>query len=121
MSEDILKNLGRCMRDARKSRGLTQEELSDKANVSMRHISKIERGIMNPSYEILYALINCLGVSADVLFHPNATVAEKENKQLIGYYSACQPEDRKLVMATVQSLTKELVYRYQSVKDDEQA
>ena len=60
MPNDKLKYLGQRMREARQTAHLTQEELSLKSHVSVRQIAKIEKGTMNPSYEILYALIHTL-------------------------------------------------------------
>lgn len=57
MPVDILKHLGSCLKKARKERHLTQELLSEKTGISVRHIAKIEKGVMNPSFEVLYALL----------------------------------------------------------------
>ena len=38
-------------------RGFTQERLSDVSGVSVRHIAKIEKGVINPSFDILEKLI----------------------------------------------------------------
>ena len=43
-----LVRLGNKLKNVRKTRGLTQEELSALSGVSTRHISKIEKGVMNP-------------------------------------------------------------------------
>ena len=58
MPVDILKHLGNCLKQARKERHLTQEVLSEKTGISVRHIAKIEKGVMNPSFEVLYALVS---------------------------------------------------------------
>ena len=47
--------LGNQIRSARKKADLTQEQLSALCHVSTKHIANIEKGIMNPSYEILLA------------------------------------------------------------------
>lgn len=105
MPNDILEHLGGCMRSARKSANLTQEILSQQSGVSVRHIAKIEKGKMNPSFEILYRLITCVGISADTLFHPDLPNEEAEIKRLTGYYHSCdKPEDRELILNTVQCI-----------------
>jgi len=119
MPDDVLKHLGSCMRDARNKRGLTQQQLSNKADVSIRHIANIEKGVKNPSFVILHALVTCLGVSPDDLFYPKLPDEEQEINQLTGYYKACPPNDRGLIMKTVQCLTYELMDRRQTIKDDE--
>lgn len=49
----------------RKSRGMTQEELSEKIGVSKNHISSIERGLNVPTTQFLFNLCNVLGESPD--------------------------------------------------------
>ena len=44
MPVDILKHLGSCLRKARKERHLTQELLSEKTGISVRHSKDRKRG-----------------------------------------------------------------------------
>lgn len=53
MPEGEFSKLGDAMKNARKSRGFTQERLSNVSGVSVRHIAKIEKGVINPSFDIL--------------------------------------------------------------------
>ena len=55
MPIDDLTALGQIMREARKKKDLTQQELSDLSHVSVKQIANIEKGQMNPSYLILRA------------------------------------------------------------------
>ena len=56
MPIDDLTALGQKMREARKKKDLTQQELADLSHVSVKQIANIEKGKMNPSYLILRAL-----------------------------------------------------------------
>jgi transcriptional regulator with XRE-family HTH domain len=61
---DIAVNL----KNIRKSQNIAQERLALEAGVDRTFVSKIERGIGNPSLEVLLRLANRLGVSvADLL------------------------------------------------------
>ena len=60
MPIDDLTALGQKMREARKNKELTQQELSDLSHVSVKQIANIEKGKMNPSYLILRALAKVL-------------------------------------------------------------
>lgn len=52
----------------RKERGLTQEGLARKANISYHTVIKLESGgIKNPKIETVMKLANALGVSIDML------------------------------------------------------
>lgn len=68
MPIDDLTALGQKMREARKNKELTQQELSDLSHVSVKQIANIEKGKMNPSYLILRALAKVLHISLDSHF-----------------------------------------------------
>ena len=67
MPIDDLTALGQKMREARKNKELTQQELSDLSHVSVKQIANIEKGKTNPSYLILRALAKVLHISLDLL------------------------------------------------------
>ncbi|KMW10089.1 hypothetical protein HMPREF9470_05602 [[Clostridium] citroniae WAL-19142] len=69
MPIDDLTALGQKMREARKRKGLTQQELSDLSHVSVKQIANIEKGQMNPAYLILRALAKVLHISLDSLIN----------------------------------------------------
>ena len=71
MPIDDLTALGQKMREARKNKELTQQELSDLSHVSVKQIANIEKGKMNPSYLILRALAKVLHISLDTLINPD--------------------------------------------------
>lgn len=112
MPEDMLQYLGSCIRESRKGCGLTQEELSEQTGVSARHIAKIEKGQMNPSYEILNLLIKRLGISGETLFHPDISEQDEELNQFIGKYLSCSEEKRKILIRTLNCLANELLCRF---------
>lgn len=111
MPEDILQYLGAYIRKSRKDCELTQEELSEQSGVSARHIAKIEKGRMNPSYEILVALKKRLGFSGETLFQPDISDQDKELNQFIGKYLACSERDRKILIRTLDCLANELLHQ----------
>ena len=45
--DELLKKFGKSLRDIRKSKGMSQEQLSFKANISVNQIGRIERGEIN--------------------------------------------------------------------------
>ena len=61
------KAIGRRIKAARERKGLTQEELAEKVDLSPMHVSVIERGVKLPKLETLINIANVLDVSADVL------------------------------------------------------
>ncbi len=74
MPIDDLTALGLKMREARKNKELTQQELSDLSHVSVKQIANIEKEKMNPSYLILGALAKILRISLDTLINPDVSL-----------------------------------------------
>ena len=54
---------GLVLRDHRKSRGLSQERLAEKAGVHPTHVGLVERGERNPSLDVAASLAAALGLS----------------------------------------------------------
>lgn len=62
-----LESIGRNVRKYRLMKKLRQEDLAEKADLSINYIGAIERGEKIPSLETLIVIINALGVSADMI------------------------------------------------------
>ena len=67
------------IKNLRKSRGLTQEQIAEKMHVTSTYIVKIENGQRTGSIEFSVDLANCFGVSLDYLL----LGTEVENKKQI--------------------------------------
>lgn len=59
------------MIDARKLRGITQKELSEKTGIAQGDISKLENGNGNPSIRTLQRLAAVMDMSLKIEFIPN--------------------------------------------------
>lgn len=59
---------GKKLRELRLDRGLTQEQLAEKANVSYQAISNIERGLTGPSFSTLADIAKALKTKPKDLF-----------------------------------------------------
>lgn len=109
MPKDRLLYLGNCIRNARISCGLTQQELADQSNVAIKTVQMIEKGQMNPSYEILYPLIKRLGISANTLFNPEISDTDEKIQRFIGKFQSCTPENRQVLLNTLDYLAEQLL------------
>lgn len=59
--------LGKNIRIYREAKGMTQERLAELAELSVKHVSKIELGKINFKVETLIKIANALDVAADAL------------------------------------------------------
>ena len=67
MEDKIL--LGRRVRELRRARGLSQDQLSEKSSLSPKYLSSIERGVENPTLDLLTRLAAGLQVTMMDLFN----------------------------------------------------
>lgn len=104
MPDDILTDLGLRLRNARKTREFTQDQLSLRSGISVRHISKIEQGDMNPSYEVLYQLTAAMGISLSSLFASPQDINQEDTLEVIRLYQSCPAAFRPMFIATLQTL-----------------
>jgi putative transcriptional regulator len=59
--------LGQRLRESRRSRGITQEELAEKVGVSYEWIGRVERGIYFPNWLLLIKIAKILRVKVQDL------------------------------------------------------
>ena len=64
----VQKIIGRRIQEIRKQRGLTQEQLAERVNVSPHYLSALERGVYNIKLDLLVDILNILNCSADEVF-----------------------------------------------------
>ena len=67
--------IGERLRELRIQRGLTQEELADRCELSKGFISQVERELASPSIATLKDMLECLGVTLQSFFSDDS--AEK--------------------------------------------
>ena len=68
MEESTKKLLGVRIKELRKTRGLSQEQLSEKIDIDPKHLSRIESGRSFPSLDTLEKLANALQVEIKDFF-----------------------------------------------------
>jgi transcriptional regulator with XRE-family HTH domain len=66
--DDVTKeNIGRRIKEARAKRGLTQEQLAEKTDITIVYLSELERGVKLPSLTVFVNIAEALHVSTDSL------------------------------------------------------
>lgn len=67
MSSNEFILLGKRINELRAARKFSQERLSELSGISARHISELERGKSNPSYQVLMQVAESLEIPLNVL------------------------------------------------------
>ncbi|HVL89250.1 MAG TPA: helix-turn-helix transcriptional regulator [Actinomycetota bacterium] len=102
-----VQQLGKFIRDQRRTASLSLRKLSSLAGVSNPYLSQIERGLRRPSADILQAIAKALSISAETLYikagilderpedadvvgmiRRDSTVSEKQKQILIELYQS---------------------------------
>jgi transcriptional regulator with XRE-family HTH domain len=111
--------LGEKIKQARKAKKLTQVELADIAGVNSNHLSRLERGVFQPSVDVLRSLAAALELSVDFLLSKEdegATevhLADKNVAERIRLIDQLEPEDKAALLRVIDSmLSKEKMKRF---------
>ena len=65
------RKLGRRIADLRRNRHMTQEELAEKLDISVKHCSEVERGLSSLSLDKLDYVAELFDCSLDYIIHGN--------------------------------------------------
>lgn len=82
--------IGQRIREYRKANNLSQDELAEKVNISVTHMSHIETGNTKLSLPVLVELAEALHVTTDsLLFNSQADQKEVVIREASGILKAC--------------------------------
>lgn len=84
--------IGEKIRELRIVKGLTQEELADRAELSKGFISQVERDLTSPSIATLMDILQCLGTSIGEFFQE-----ETEEQIVFGKNDFFEKQDSELL------------------------
>lgn len=80
-----VRELGKFIRDQRRTASLSLRKLSSLAGVSNPYLSQIERGLRRPSADILQAIAKALSISAETLYIKAGILEERpEDADVVG-------------------------------------
>lgn len=94
--------LGNRIRVAREKKGITQEELAERVNISPSHISVIERGVKTVRIDTVVRIANELDVSADYLLQD--LVKRSRESQLLSSIMDLPETDRSRLLNAVKNI-----------------
>ena len=66
MSKSLVESVADCVKRLRHERGISQEDLAERADLDRTYISGIERAVRNISLNSLASIIQALGLSTKV-------------------------------------------------------
>lgn len=100
--------IGKRIKEARKKKGLTQEKLVEKMDVSIAYLSKVETGKIHINLERLSQICSILGVSEGEILNGVANNSEKYlNNEFREILRKCTPSQQKLVYNIIKVILEE--------------
>ena len=94
--------MGGRIKEARKNRGLTQDQLAECLDISVEFVGQIERGQKLPSMQVFIKLIEVLSVSADYLLRDSVSTGRLFGDNAIGRkIELLEPKERIALEALV--------------------
>lgn len=73
--------LGKAIRLLRKQRGLSIEKLAQKADITVSYVSDIQRGIRNPTWEMIRKIAEALDIDTPALIGMAETIAQADRRR----------------------------------------
>lgn len=92
------KQVGAVMQEARLAVGLTQDKLSEKADISLRHIVDVERGTNGVSLDALMRICEVLHITPNDLLLPADPTTYPELDWLVRTLKTLTPDERQTIV-----------------------
>ncbi len=97
--------VGKNIRKYRISKKMRQEDLAEKAGLSVTYIGMVERAEKVPSVETLVSILNALEVSADMVLHDVLDTGYAVKDSLLNEkLSKVSPEDRQKIYDVIDTM-----------------
>ena len=99
------KAFGQAIKEARKAKGISRNQLADQMNSAPRYIASIENSGQHPSLQIFYELVTLLDVSVDQFFFPKKELEKStQRRQLDSLLDNMDNKDLTIITATAKGI-----------------
>ena len=96
------KLIGERIKKARKAKGMTQETLAERLNVTIGYVSQFERGITKISLDLLGSVSSVLGCDIASLVSESAiNSGEYIETELLSEIKKLSPQNRKFILEII--------------------
>lgn len=104
-NENQMTALQRAIRQERKSKRITYEELAEMLDISPTHIKHIESGYRKPSIEILFEIARVLNLSLDgVVFPKDITQSDLTRGKIDRLLDSLDEDSLQFVLTVLEAL-----------------
>lgn len=113
---NIIFKYGERLRNLRKERGFTQEEIALRADITTSYYGQLERGTANPSVAMLEKICTVMGISISDIFtdsDTNLLTADALSVQILHQLNGKSDEEKELVLSIIKT-----AFRLQNKKSE---
>ena len=101
------KAFGQAIKEARKAKGISRNQLADRQNIAPRYIASIKNSGQHPSLQIFYELVTFFDISVDQIFFPaKAPDKTTQRRQLDELLNGIDETDLVIVTDTIKGIQK---------------
>lgn len=90
--------IGQRIRKFRKAQGLSQEQLAEKVEISVTHMSHIETGNTKLSLPVLVSIAKALEVLADDLISDSYSDKSRVSSEILEILDSCNEKELKILL-----------------------
>ncbi|WP_138262274.1 helix-turn-helix domain-containing protein [Enterocloster clostridioformis] len=98
-----IKRFGKKLREKRKARGLTYQELADLCHINHGYVRQLEAGSKLPSMPLLFSLCDILETSPNYLFE---YAEDGDDKELLKRIYQLTPDQKKAMLCMLDAYIK---------------
>ena len=106
-------NYGERLRQLRRERGFTQEEVALRADITTSYYGQLERGTANPSVAMLEKICAVMGISIFTEDNTNLLGIDPLSMQIIHQLNGKSDEEKELILSLIKT-----AFRLQNKKSE---
>ena len=105
-NKEILVTIGKNLKNARTSKGYTQEQMAKQLNVSSKFISMIERGCSGLSITNLTSICKILDIEPNSLFDGVLNYTDSKDEYITNALSTLAKGDKEFLISIIEYILK---------------
>ena len=105
-NREILVTIGKNLKNARTSKGYTQEQMAEQLNVSSKFISMIERGCSGLSITNLTNICKILDIEPNSLFNGVLNYTDSKDEYITNALSTLANRDKEFLISVIEYILK---------------
>ena len=106
VNKEILVTIGHNLKNARISKGYTQEQMAEQLNVSCKFLSMIERGVSGVSITNLTNICKVLDIEPNSVFNGILNYTDSKDEYITNALSTLANKDKEFLINVIEYVLK---------------